>query len=160
MLALLVFGPVGWAHEGAEVNSYPQTVAPAETIFVEGGDINPNGPIALFLEGLKGKFRLGQVQGDEDGGFKTNVAIPPDIPPGTYLLKAIGANGVSATFELAIAASASPATQEPREPTAAFMELDQPKSSQDWTVIGLVLGLSLLVGSWLLRPERSRAKQG
>jgi len=154
LLGLWVFAPLGFAHGGAEVSVYPTTVAPGETLFVKGGDINPNGPIALFLEGLKGRFRLGQVQGDEDGGFKTSVALPPDAPAGTYLLKAIGANGVSATFELVIAAGSSPVTREPREATDALMALDRAKSPRDWTIIGLVLGLSLLLGTWLIRPER------
>lgn len=154
LLGLWVFAPLGSAHEGAEVSAYPTTVAPGETLFVEGADINPDGPIALFLEGLKGKVRLGQVQGDADGGFKTSVAVPPDLAPGTYLLKAIGANGASATFELVIAAGSSPVTQEPREATDALLALDRAKSPQDWTAIGLVLGLSLLLGAWLIRPER------
>ncbi len=156
LLSVWLIALPGLAHEGAEVSAYPTTVAPGETLFVEGADINPGGPIALFLEGVKGKFRLGQVQGDEDGGFKTSVAIPPDLPPGTYLLAAIGANGVRATFTVTVAAAASPVTQEPREPTDALMALDRTKSSRDWTVIGLVLGLSLLLGAWLIRPERHR----
>ncbi len=154
LLGLLVLGPMASSHEGAEVSAYPTRVAPGETLFVEGVDINPNGPIAIFLEGLKGKFRLGQVQGDPDGGFKTNVAIPPDVPPGTYLLKAIGANGVSATFDLTLTAGQSSATQEPREATDALMALERPKSPGTLT-IGLVLvGLSLILGGWLIRPER------
>jgi hypothetical protein len=161
LLGLWVFAPLGSAHEGAEVSAYPATVAPGETLFVEGADINPNGPIALFLEGVKGKFRLGQVQGNADGGFKTSVAVPPDLPPGAYLLTAIGANGVRATFTVTVAAAASPVTQEPREPTDALMALDRTKSSGDWTVIGLLLGLSLLLGAWLIRPERrDRPREG
>jgi hypothetical protein len=154
LLSVWLVAPPGLAHEGAEVNAYPTTVAPGETLFVEGADINPDGPIALFLEGVKGKFRLGQVQGDEDGGFKTSVAVPADLPPGAYLLAAVGANGVRATFSVTVAAAASPVTQEPREPTDVLMALDRTKSSRDWTVIGLLLGLSLLLGAWLIRPER------
>jgi hypothetical protein len=101
---------------------------------------------------------LGQVQGDEDGGFKTSVAVPPDVSPGTYLLVAVGANGVRATFEIQIAAGSRAAAEEPREPTAALMALDRAKSPRDWAAIGSVLGLSLLLGVWLIRPER-RARQ-
>ena len=38
---------------------------------VEGSDINSNGPIAIFLNGVSGKFRLGEFKGDEDGGLKS-----------------------------------------------------------------------------------------
>ncbi|GEM_PF-2366165 len=150
----LAVGLPGRAHEGAEVSAYPTTVAPGETLFVEGADINPNGPIALFLEGVKGKFRLGQVRGDEDGGFKTSVALPPDLPPGTYLLVAVGANGEKATFSVTVAAAVSSLTQEPREPTDALMELDRSRSSEEWAFLAVVIGLSLLLGAWLARPER------
>ena len=159
LLGLWVAVPMGLAHGGAGVSAYPATVAPEGMLFVKGEDINPNGPIVLFLEGLRGKFRLGQVEGDEDGGFKTSVAVPPDALAGTYLLKAIGANGVSATFELVIAAGSSPVTREPREATDALLALDRAKSPRDWTIIGLVLGLSLLLGAWLIRPERGTAPQ-
>ncbi len=154
LLGVWLLAPPGLAHEGAEVSAYPTTVAPGGTLFVEGADINPSGPIALFLEGVKGKFRLGQVQGDEDGGFKTSVALPPDLPPGTYLLIALGANGEKATFSVTVAAAASPLTQEPREPTDALMELDRSRSPEEWAFLGLVIGLSLLLGAWLARPER------
>lgn len=151
--ALLAFGAVSWAHGGAEVSAYPTTVAPGERLFVQGGDINPGGPIALFLEGLKGKIRLGQVQGDEDGGFKASLAIPPDVAPGTYLLRAVGANGTSATFEVQIAPAGNPVTQEPREATDAFLALERPQPLVNWPAI-LLIALSLLVGARLLRPER------
>ena len=154
LLIGLAAGLSGQAHEGAEVSAYPPTVAPGETLLVEGADIYPNGPITLFLEGVKGKFRLGQVRGDADGGFKTSVALPPDLPPGTYLLIALGANGEKATFSVTVAAAASPLTQEPREPTDALMELDRSRSPEEWAFLGLVIGLSLLLGAWLARPER------
>ena len=109
LLGLWAFAPLGFAHGGAEVSAYPTRVAPGETLFVKGGDINPDGPIALFLEGLRGKFRLGQVEGDEDGGFKTSVAVPPDVLAGAYLLQAIGANGVGAQNNPAIPTQSSKA---------------------------------------------------
>ena len=51
LLGLWVAVPMGLAHGGAGVSAYPATVAPEGMLFVKGEDINPNGPIVLFLEG-------------------------------------------------------------------------------------------------------------
>ena len=131
---------------------YPQSIAPGETLFIEGADINPNGPIAIFLDGVQGRFRLGEAQGDEDGGFKTNLTLTGDIPTGRYLLKVIGTTGTTASTEVTIAiAGDESSTSETRIATPDLMELNRSRSSLEWVGLISFLSIILLTGTLLMK---------
>jgi len=141
-LAVLLTSVVAaYAHGGAEINAYPPSVAPGETLVVEGEDINANGPIAIFLDSVRGRLRLGQVQGDAEGNFKVNLTIPQGASTGRYLLKAVGSSGTTASVEVTITAASSQApTTETRMATPEAMKINRARSTGEW--IGLIVFLS------------------
>jgi len=156
-LTVLLFSVVAaYAHGGAEINAYPPSVAPGETLVVEGEDINANGPIAIFLDSVRGRLRLGQVQGDAEGNFKVSLTIPQDASAGRYLLKAIGSSGTTASMEVTITAVSSQVpTTETRMATPEEMKINRTRSTGEW--IGLIAFLSgiAFVGTLLAWSRKS-----
>lgn len=153
-MASLLGSVAAFAHGGAEVSAYPQSIAPGETLFIEGADINPNGSIAIFLDGVQGRFRLGEAQGDEEGGFKANLTLAEDIPAGRYLLKAIGTTGTTASTEVTIATAGDESSAvETRMASPEQMELDRPRSSVEWVSLISFLSIILLTGTLLIKSR-------
>jgi len=96
----------------------PSEVQPGDHIHVTGAGITgKNAKVTLSLEGAVNTYSLVEVQGNAHGEFQVEVAIPMEVAPGSYMVKAEG--GITAAYApLKVVARAAPTTDEHRTPPA------------------------------------------
>jgi hypothetical protein len=91
---------------------------PGDHIHVTGAGITgKNAKIKLSLEGALNVYPLVEVQGNAHGEFQVEVAIPAEVVPGSYMVKA-EAGITTAYAPLKIVAGAAPAADEHWTPQA------------------------------------------
>jgi len=105
----------------------------ADVVGLIGSGFTPNTPVALTLQPPSGAAQAvdARAQTNSQGYFETSFALPPDAPPGDYVLQAT-TNTITArdTFEVMAAQSEvvpTPLTpQPPPAPPAPTTPADQP----------------------------------
>lgn len=92
---LLIFGaPLVAAHEGGpRVLISPDRVGPGGVVDVRGEDLGPDATVVLALIGETGEVPLGQATADGEGHINAAVALPAELPVGTYRLRATTVGG-------------------------------------------------------------------
>jgi hypothetical protein len=96
LAALLVFAAVPpariAAHGGASVALTPTAAAPGDQIQVKIEGYENSIPVSITLEGISGSIPLGTATTDASGAATTSVMIPANVKPGSYSVKAVGAD--------------------------------------------------------------------
>ncbi len=163
LLALLVVGGgTVMAHEGGggeeSVAVEPSSVTAGGSVVLAGSGLEPESERVLVLAGEGLVVEFGTVTTDAEGMFSEELDIPSHLPAGTYELRAIGDEILSAPLALAAADGAGAAPG----PDAA----DQVVLPRDRTPIELALligfvALVAAVGGLLAwRAERFRGVSG
>lgn len=160
LLALLLVGAgTATAHEGGGEESVavePSAVTAGGTVVLAGSGLEPESERVLVLAGEGLVVEFGTVTTDAEGMFSEELAIPSHLPAGTYELRAIGDEILSAPLALAAADGAGAAPG----PDAA----DQVVLPRDRTPIelALLIGFVALVaaagGLLVWRAERFRVR--
>jgi len=104
----------------------------ADAVGVMGGGFSPNTPVVLTLQPPSGPAQTvdARAQTNSQGYFETSFALPPDAPPGDYVLQAT-TNTITArdTFEVVAQSEVVPTPltpQPPPAPPAPTTPADQP----------------------------------
>lgn len=156
-----------WAHGEPKITVTPEVVAPGGNLEVRGESLTENGEITISLQGALFVTTLGTATGDAEGDF----IIPPETPGGTYLVRALGADGKTASAQITVteppptptpeAAATPPVSATPEvepveaheEPSAAEHQIPRSRTTGEWALILLGLGLSAGVGLFLVRTR-------
>ncbi|MBI3287037.1 MAG: hypothetical protein HYZ68_03220 [Chloroflexi bacterium] len=157
-----------WAHGEPKITVTPEVVAPGGNLEVRGESLTENGEITISLQGALFVTTLGTATGDAEGDFIINFIIPPETPGGTYLVRALGADGKTASAQITVteppptptpeaaatvSVSATPEAEAHPEPSAAEHQIPRSRSTGEWALILLGLGLSAGVGLFLVRTR-------
>ncbi len=152
-------------HPSAIIRSSTSTAAAGSTIPVEGEEFSQDDMTTLVLRGALAEYELVDVDTDENGSFRIELAIPAEVRPGQYRLVALAPDGdVSASFDLTVTAAMAmgSGTHEDGEEdghddmggmTAARaddMPIERSTSGIGWGIIGLLIGLAGGGGAALL----------
>src|SRR3989304_2895757 len=110
--------PVGvaLAHGEPIIRVDPPIVAAGGSITVTGTEMEPGEVFDLVLEGAATSVSLGQAAAEgegEEAGFVVTRAIPADLAPGSYRLRASTEEGESAVADLTVTAAAAQADAGP-----------------------------------------------
>jgi subtilisin family serine protease len=92
------------ARQGPTLQLDTKEVAPGALLAIIGAGFGPNEIIDLTIRTADGNGRsIGNAQTDAQGGFRAEVALPADIPPGAATLTASGpTSGLRASVELSV----------------------------------------------------------
>lgn len=92
------------AHGGeARIELGRAELAPGMSLEVRGINIAAEQQITVALVGAQGEVVLGVVLGDAHGDFTQVFALPEDLAPGEYIVRALGANQAAVSAPLRIA---------------------------------------------------------
>lgn len=158
LLLSLGAGFAAMAHEGsgeAKIEVEPSSVTAGDTVVLAGSGLEPNNDRVLVLAGQDLTVEFGTVTTDAEGMFSKELTIPSHLPSGTYELRAIGDETLSAP--LAVTAAAGAAEASPAANAANQTVVARQRGTFE---LGLILGfvvISLALGGWLVwRAERFR----
>jgi len=108
----------------------------ADAVGLIGSGFSPNTPVALTLQPPSGAAQTvdARAQTNSQGYFETSFALPPDAPPGDYVLQAT-TNTITArdTFEVVAQSEVVPTPltpQPPPAPPAPTTPADQPTDTK------------------------------
>jgi len=118
-LLVLVGASATLAHEGTgeeEVVVEPASITAGDSVVLAGSGLEPDDERVLVLAGADLVVELGTVATDAEGMFQIELAIPSHLPSGTYELRAIGDETLTAALavtaaDVADAPAADPATE-------------------------------------------------
>lgn len=163
-LGLLLSAGVGFvalAHSGSGAETLevePSSVTAGDTVVLAGSNLEPDSDRVLVLAGADLTVELGTVKTDAEGMFSKELTIPNHLPSGSYELRAIGDETLTAP--LAVTAAAGGAEASPAPNSANDTVVPHQRGPVE---LGLILGfvvISLAVGGWLVwRAERFRGAQ-
>lgn len=155
MLSIVSFG-LALAHGEAVITVEPSVVAPGGQITVTGADMEAGEEFTITLENALTVIPLGDAtaigEGDE-AGFTVTLTIPPEVQPGSYVVRAATEEGESITADLSVVALEEQAggESEAMEPSAEPLTLERPRSTGLLAVVIVAAIISAGVGLWLVR---------
>lgn len=133
-LALLALGVPAVLADGAKgVVVKPLNAKPGDTITVQGDLLGAGSTVEVRVIGAGVDVDLGEVKASAEGDFSAEFRLPADLKPGTYTIKATGAE--SASTQLTVVGGGAEA------PAADMAEM--PVRSRP---LGQALGLAALFG--------------
>ncbi len=164
--ALVVFvmagTPTADVHEEAILESRSSAVSPGDTILVDGREFEAGEAYVFKLLGVLAKYELPGAIADDEGRFSLKLTIPLEVRPGAYEIVAIAPDGdVAARLEIAVLEATAGTAPAPVSETSSIntqvparsdeIIIERRRSSLEWGVIGLVIGLAAGLGFCLLR---------
>jgi hypothetical protein len=155
VLALVTAG-AAIAHEGSgeeEVAVEPADVTAGDSVVIAGSGLEPDDERVLVLAGADLTVDLGAVTTDAEGMFQIELIIPSHLPSGSYEMRAIGDETVTAALAVTAAAGgaeASPATDDLSQTVAP-----RDRTPLDLGVILALVAVAAVAGGLLVwRAER------
>lgn len=143
------------AHEGEELAVEPSSVTAGDTVVLAGSGLEPDNDRVLVLAGGHLVIEFGTVRTDAEGMFQKELTIPNHLPTGTYELRAIGDETLTAPLAVtAIAggAEASPATNDATQTVVA-----RQRTPIELALLLALVALAAVAGGLLVwRAERFR----
>lgn len=113
-LLYVVGASLALADGGKGVVVKPLTPKPGDEITVQGDLLGPNGEVEVRVIGNGVDVDLGEVRTDAEGDFTAQLTLPADLKPGTYQLKATGAESVTTELRV-VSASGTAGTSMPAQ---------------------------------------------
>src|SRR3990172_5984169 len=156
LLVVLAVG-VAFAHGEPVIRVDPPVVAAGGSMTVTGTEMEPGEVFDLALEGAATSVSLGQATAegeDKDAGFLVTRAIPADLAPGSYRLRASTEEGESAVADLTVTAAAAhphPGPAMVQEASSEPHVLERRKPMGQIAGVALLAAASAAVGLWLIR---------
>ena len=149
---------VAMAHGGsgeATIEVEPGSVTAGDVVVLAGSGLEPDSDRVLVLAGADLTVELGTVKTDAEGMFSKELTIPNHLPSGTYELRAIGDETLTAPLAVTAAETVAGASS---APSAAGEQIvaRQRVPLELGIIIGFV-AVSIALGGWLIwRAERFR----
>lgn len=149
-------------HEGdgeAKIEVEPTSVTAGETVVLAGSGLEPDNDRVLVLAGGDLVVEFGTIRTDAEGMFSKELVIPSHLPSGTYELRAIGDETVTATLSVTAAAGGAELTPGPNDANGTVVTRD--RSPIETTLIFAFVAVATILGSLLVwRAERFRGVCG
>lgn len=162
LVVTLVAAVTAIAHEGGgeeEVVVEPPEVTAGDSVVVAGSGLEPDDERVLVLAGADMVVDFGTVTTDAEGMFQNELTIPGHLPSGSYELRAIGDETVTAV--LAVTAAAGGPEASPAADDASQAVVPRDRSPVELGVIVVLVALAAVGGGFLvLRAERFRGSAG
>jgi len=150
------------AHEGSgeeEVVVEPADVTAGDSVVVAGSGLEPDDERVLVLAGVDLVVDFGTVTTDAEGMFQTELTIPSHLPTGTYELRAIGDEVVTAELAVTAAAGGAEASPGANDPNQAVVARE--RTQVELGSILVLVALATVAGGLLVwRAERFRGAAG
>ena len=153
VVALVAVGSgLASAHGNPEIIITPNPAAAGATIEIEGEGFEEDEVVSLTLEGISGDIALGTAATDAEGNFQLNVTLPDAATPGSYRIRAQGADASAlADFRISQGAGGSQTAAE-HEASIGFH-----REASTGLVVGLVaLAAALAVAGLALLLVREK----
>ncbi len=152
--AVVLAGGQAFAHEGAAVAVDPTAAAPGATITVTVEGYEPDTLVSVTLEGVNGSVALGSLTTDADGAGTFAVTLAGDLSPGTYSVRAAGADDDEST-DLSVTAP-SGTTDETGSTDVGGGGLTYKQPTAQWVGIAIAAAIVGLAGfALVLRRDLS-----
>lgn len=168
--ALAMLATPSLAHEKGRVKLASRQLSPGMALSISGEKFTKNASLAIYLVGLAGRVKVGEVRADASGKFDGSVTVPADAAAGSYRLVLQASDGdEAASIDVEVAAAgAQVAAQDEHahheagaqgqpdegQPSAEPLQLDRATSPavRGGALAGVVVALA--VGATLLRRPR------
>ncbi|OGO13652.1 MAG: hypothetical protein A2Z66_09875 [Chloroflexi bacterium RBG_13_66_10] len=144
------------AHGEPVIVVEPAVVAAGGEVTVTGSEMEPGETFTIVLDGTAASVSLGEATAAGEGqeaGFVVEYAIPADLPPGSYILRATTEEGETAAADLTITAPTEAAADEPvtvQEPSGELHVLDRGKSLPEVAGASIVALIAAVLGFRLI----------
>lgn len=135
------------AHGNPTVWVEPNPVAFGGEVTIEGEEFEEETEVSLVLEGVLGEISLGTVTTDSEGMFSLTVALPSTATPGSYRIRAVGADDVAVADVRILEAEGGTAPPAEHEAGVGFHGLD---SALEMAGFGALAGALVVIGAVLL----------
>lgn len=139
------------AHEGSgeeEIVIEPADVLAGDSVVVAGSGLEPDDERILVLAGGDLVVDFGTVTTDAEGMFQIELTIPGHLPTGTYELRAIGDETLTA--ELAVTAAAGGAEASPATNDANQAVLLRERTPVELGLILVLVAVATVLGGLLV----------
>ena len=156
LLSVSAGAALGHEAEGGEetLAVEPSSITAGDRVVLAGSGFEPETDRVLVLAGSQLVVEFGTVRTDAEGMFRQELVIPAHLPSGTYELRAIGDETLTASLAVT-GANADVASVEP-EPAETIVARE--RSSGERALILAVIVVTALTGSLLaFRSDRGRA---
>ena len=161
VLGVLLSGGVAtaaMAHGGsgeAKIEVEPSSVTAGDTVVLAGTGLEPDSDRVLVLAGADLTVEFGTVKTDAEGMFSKELTIPNHLPSGTYELRAIGDETLTAPLAVTAAEGAAQASSAPN--AASETVVARQRSPLELGIILGFIAVAAALGGWLVwRAERFR----
>jgi hypothetical protein len=151
LLLSLGAGIGAMAHEGSgeeTIEVEPPSVAAGDSVVLAGSGLEPDNDRVLVLAGGDLIVEFGTVTTDAEGMFSTELAIPSHLPSGTYELRAIGDETLTAA--LAVTAAAGGAEAPPAADDASDAVVARQRAPLELGLIIALAAVAAIVGGLLV----------
>ena len=153
---LSLLAPQIGAHEKGVLTLATRQLVPGDSVETTGEHFGRGAALKIELVGIAGWTRLAEVRTDSLGAFRWTLIVSPDVPPGSYRVVAVAADGDEvASVDVSVVARASSAMpshlHEENGPSARPLALVRARSP--WVTRGAlaVIVLAIAGGAMLLR---------
>lgn len=158
-VAFSLWGVAGaMAHEGSgeeEIVVEPADVTAGSTLVLAGSGLEPDNDRVLVLAGQDLVVELGTVRTDADGMFSQELTIPAHLPSGTYELRAIGDEILTAPVAVTQVAGGSEPPPVSDDATKAVKA--RGRTTPELALLLALVGIVAVAGGLLVwRAERFR----
>lgn len=150
LLSLGIAGTV-IAHEGSgqeEIVVEPSSVTAGDTVVLAGTGLEPDSDRVLVLAGQALTVDLGTVTTDAEGMFQIELTIPSHLPSGTYELRAIGDETLTAALDVTALAGGPDAS--PGSGDATNTVVPRERSPLELAALIGLIGVAALAGGLLV----------
>ena len=152
--AVIVGVTTARAHGNPTVGVEPNPVAFGGDVTIEGEEFEEDAEISLVLEGVLGEISLGNVTTDAEGLFSVTVTLPSTAGPGSYRIRAVGADDVAVADLRILEGEGGAAPAAEHEAGVGFHGLDSPAEIAGFAALAAVLVLAGVALLWLPWKER------
>lgn len=137
----------------------PASVTAGDTVVLAGTGLEPNNERVLVLAGQDLVVEFGTVTTDAEGMFQTELTIPSHLPSGTYELRAIGDETLTAPLDITAVAGGAEASPGPED--ASETVVPRERTPIELALIIVLVTLATVIGGLLVwGAERLRGAAG
>lgn len=145
------------AHGEPVISVQPPTAAAGSQITIIGTEMEPGEVFTISLESVSGAIPLGEataVGEGEKGGFEATFAIPAEVAPGSYTIRAATEEGEETVADLTITLPSAGSESGPAtilEPSGEEHVLERARPTGQLVGVLVVALASVGLGWWLVR---------
>ncbi len=153
---LALLAPQIDAHEKGVLKLATRQLIPGDSVATTGEHFGRRAPLKILLVGTVGRRPLAEIRTDSLGALRWTLILPADVPPGSYRVVAVAADGDEvASVDVSVVARASAPmsshVHEENAPTARALALARARSPLVTGGALAIIALTFVGGIMLLR---------